>query len=611
VLTFDRGLAWIPPVVVAIAITGAAVLLATGNFLPRWLRDAAATAVAAAVTALAAVLLAQSAHGPVVTWVARWVPVRGFSVGIVMQVDPVGAGLALIAASLTTLALLYSWRYLESMGGHYHALLLLFLAGMEGLALTGDVFDMFVFFELMGVAAYALTGMKVEDPTSVQGAFNFGIINSLGAYLSLTGVGLLYAQTGNLGLPQISEALAGRPLNALVVAAFVLVLTGFLVKAAVAPFHFWLADAHAVAPAPVCVLFSGIMVPLGLYAAWRVYWVGFSRVLPGGDVQRAFLVMGLLTAAVGAVMCVGQRHIKRLLAYSTIAHVGLFLCALAMLSQTGTAGAVVYVAGHSGAKAALFLMAGLMLNRFGSVDEHELYGRIRGSWLMAVLWGLGAVALAGLPPFGTGLGKAMAEEAGLHGGYPYLPVVFVLVSALTGGAVLRVGARVFLGWGPSPSAGSSGPESTGEEKPEAHLRRIPVTMLLPIVILLLGSLLCGLLPSVRAGAEHAAAYFTDPVSYTRAALDRAATPVTAPRKPNWTGLGLGLGFASVAAAVMVAAMGLYSRALAERAGVVAALGSRVLAALRRLHSGHIGDYASWLMTGVAALAALVGIPLAR
>ncbi|HLI25026.1 MAG TPA: proton-conducting transporter membrane subunit, partial [Acidimicrobiales bacterium] len=240
-LSFDTAVSWLPPAAIATSILGAAFLLATGRRLARVTVDVVATALAAVVTALSATVLVSSAAGRVVTWLGGWTPVHGVSVGIVLVSDPVGAGMAMVAAALTTLTLLYSWRYFESDEAHYHALLLLFMAGMLGLAYSGDLFDLFVFFELMGAAAYALTGMKVEDASALQGALNFGIINSLAAYFSFAGVGLLYARTGDLGLPDMGQALAHHRPDALVVAAFVMVLTGFLVKGALVPFHFWLA----------------------------------------------------------------------------------------------------------------------------------------------------------------------------------------------------------------------------------------------------------------------------------------------------------------------------------------------------------------------------------
>ncbi|HET6917213.1 MAG TPA: complex I subunit 5 family protein [Acidimicrobiales bacterium] len=609
-LVFDNGVAWLPPVAIATAIIGAAVLLAIGRYIPRVATDVVATAVALAVTGLTGAVLAVSSQGRVVTWVARWEPKHGFSVGIVMQSDPVGAGVAVLAATLTTIALIFSWRYLESVGAHYQGLMLLFLAGMVGFSLTGDLFDMFVFFELMGASAYVLTGMKLEDPTAVQGGFNFGVINSLGAYLALAGVAMLYARTGNLGLPQLGRSLANHGADALVVTAFVLVITGFLVKAATVPFHFWLADAHAVAPAPVCVLFSGVMAPLGVYAALRVYWVVFSQALPGDDVRRAFLIVGALTAGLGAVMCLGQRHLKRLLAYATIAHIGLLLAALGLLTRDGTAGALLYVAGHAGAKAALFLLAGIMLVRYGSVDEHELFGRARRSRYIPWLWVIGGLALAGLPPFGTALGLGLSEEAAINAGDGWLVALFVLVSAVTAGAVLRVTARVFFGLGPRPSGHDGGQVTEGNEEPDARAARVPATMFSAVVMLLFGTLVEGLVPGARAAADHAAAYFTDPIGYAHAALDRTSGAVSAARHPGWSGLGIGLGFLSSILAAAVAWAGLHGGRLAESAGSVGRGLSRGFAGLRSLHSGHVGDYVAWLMTGVAALAAMIGLPLA-
>jgi multicomponent Na+:H+ antiporter subunit D len=601
----------LPPLMVAIPVIAACFLVAAGPWLPRRAVDVIATVTAAGVTGPAVALLVDTANGRVVTWIGGWHPAHGLSVGIPMIADQLNAGMALLAGGLTSCALLYSWRFVESAHGRYYALMLLFLAGMEGFVLTGDLFDMFVFFELMGAAAYALTGMKIEDETSVQGGLVFGIVNSFGAYLSLAGIAILYSRFGQLGLPQLGALLGHHRPDALVIVAFTLILTGFLIKAAIVPFHFWLADAHAVAPSPVCVLFSGVMVELGLYAIARVYWIVFSGTIPHADVTRAFTVLGALTAALGAVMCLLQRHIKRLLAYSTIAHLGLFTMGFASLRVDGTAGAALYAVGHAGVKSALFLLAGILLDKYGSVDEYLLYGRAKHDRLAACLYFTSALGLAGLPPFGMALGKSVAESAIATAGYGWAPALFVAVSTLTGGATLRAGLRVYLGLGPRPISRAV-EETTGAvgEPDTARLSHTPVTMLVAIGLLLAGSLTVGLLPDAGQSFSDAAQRFIDATGYIGQAL-RGADAI--PSRPDpaaaWTGEGIGLGFLSVALALGVAFGALYAqRAPATLRRAVRPARSAAVA-LHRVHSGHIGDYVAWLLFGLAALTALLGLPL--
>ena len=251
----------------------------------------------------------------------------------------------------------------------------------------------------MGAVAYALTAYKIEERGPIQGAINFAISNSVGAYAIFTGIGLLYARTGALNMAQIGAALQGHNADALVIVAMALIFIGLLTKAAAIPVHFWLADAHAVAPTPVCVLFSGVMVELGIYAIARIYWTIFAGPLGAHSEElRAILVaFGAATALWGAVMCFAQRHIKRLLAFSTISHVGLFLCGIGLLSTKGLAGAATYIVGHGLTKAALFMLSGVLLHRFATIDEFDLHARGRALPIVGVLFGIGGLLLAAVP----------------------------------------------------------------------------------------------------------------------------------------------------------------------------------------------------------------------
>lgn len=572
----------------------------------RWALDIAGVLTGLGVTSLCAILLVRSLHQPFAYWVGGWKPSHGVTVGISFSIDPVGAGMATFAAVLVSAALLYSWRYFDSLDGLFHALMLLFLAAMAGFCLTGDLFNLVVFFELMSAVAYALTAYKIEERGPIQGAINFAISNSVGAYAIFLGVGLLYARTGALNIAQIGAALKGHPADALVVVAMVLIFMGFLTKAAAVPVHFWLADAHAVAPVPVCVLFSGVMVELGIYAIARLYWTIFAGPIgPHAEELRAILVaLGTLTALWGAVMCFAQRHLKRLLAFSTISHGGLFICGIGLLSSQALAGTATYIIGHGLTKAALFMLVGVLLHRFGSVDEFDLHGKGRALPVVGVLFALGGLLLAAVPLVTTFFGKSLLDAAALSVHYWWLPTVFMVASMLTGGAVLRVSGRVFMGWGDPPSRENRQARQAREEEDEEPTARdrTPILMMLVPALLLMAAVVIGLIPGAVPGIERAASHFRDPAAYITWVLRLGHARFGPASTSHIETFDYVYGAGATAGALALATLALFGRRRLERIpSAMLGPAATALAGLRHLHSGHIGDYIAWWTAAAGVL----------
>jgi multicomponent Na+:H+ antiporter subunit D len=613
----------LPPLAVALPLVSAALLAALSSVLHRHrILDSAALIVSVAVAGMCIGMMVATATGPAIHWFGGWTPRAGSSlcqpvrcaIGVDFSVDPLGAGMASLAAVLVTAALLFSWRYFKQVGAMYHVLMLTFLAGMVGFSLTGDLFDMFVFFEVMGVSAYALTAYRVEDRGPVQGAFNFAVTNSVGAYLILMGIGLLYARTGALNLLQIGQGL-GTHADALIVAAWALVMTGFLVKASIVPFQFWLADAHAAAPTPACILFSGAMVELGLYAVARVHWSVFAPAFGTSmsAIHWTLIVFGVVTALLGAAMCFSQHHIKRLLAFSTVSHAGIFLCGVALFTPLGLGAAGVYVLGHGLVKGALFIGAGILVHRFQDVDEARLRGRGRRAAMAieAALFVAGALALAGLPPFVTYAGKGLLEDAALSHGLPWLIAVFIVASAITAGAWLRVTGRIFLGIDDVPEDASA--QHEGHEEESGTEDRTPMTMLIPMGVLLAAACAAGLLPQLFDQAQLASAHVLNTAAYARVVLNGAPAVTLTPggdlESTAPTLFHAGTGAAASVGALLFAASAWRSRTGPSWLRRCSTLASAAMRPLRRLHSGDVRDYVAWLALGAGVLGAVLVVAL--
>lgn len=592
-----------PSLPVAVPLLGAAAIAALRRWLPRFAIDLVAVLVALFNLVACLRLLHLSWTKSIVYWFGNWFPRGHMVVGIGFLIDPVGATLAVVAAFLTLLALIYSWGGMESGHNHYQPLMLIFLAAMTGFCFTADLFNLFVFFELMSTAAFALCGLKVEEPAPLQGSFNFAVTNTVGAFFILTGIALLYGVTGALNMAQMGWLLGSRN-DSLVLVAALFIFSGFLIKAAIVPFHFWLPDAHSVAPTPVCVLFSGLMVELGLFAILRVQAAIFGASFSGelGPFRIAFLALGALTAIWGGVMCFAEHHLKRVLAFSTISHSGLLLFAIGLGSRAAIAGWLIYVCAHAVIKSGLFFTAGILLHRLRTMSEPALFRRGRQFKFTAAVWFLGGCGLAGLPPFATALSEDMVTHSRGMNAMVAATLLFLISGILTAGAVFRIFMRVFCGWGDhGPSDRSSQVDELPETGPEN--RKIPFRLFAPAAICIAAGVALLFVPSLRALSIAASSRFLSQIGFIHDiyALPDRGLAFAVPELE--IGSMILHGLISFACALAIAAWAVFHRRISRSLRWPSHLEGR-MAWARQLQSGQPADYVAWTTVGVALLGVL-------
>ncbi len=593
----------LPPLPVAIPLLAAAAIAGTRQFLSRAGADTLSILAAGCNLVVCALLLSQSLEKTIVYWFGGWYP-RGHQViGICFVIDPAAAGLATVASMLAFLALLFSWRFVDAGNNHYHPLMLVFLAAMCGFSLTGDLFNMFVFFELMSTAAFALCGLKSQEPAPLQGAFNFAITNTIAAFMVLTGIGLLYSITGALNMAQIGATLGGRH-DPVVLFAAMLLTCGFFIKAAIVPFHFWLPDAHSVAPTTVCVLFSGLMVELGLYAVVRLHVVLFGGVFAShiGRLRLILVALGLGTVLLGGIMCYAEHHLKRLLAFSTICHAGLMLIAFALRSRLAVAAFLLYLLAHALIKSSLFFCSGILLHRLRTISEPKLFGRGRGLWWTALLWFLGGAGLAGAPPFLTMSGEALASDAARPFGLHWLFAAFIFGGLFTAAAVFRSGMHIFFGWGDAPITDEP---AEVDELPETRPEDAKVFWYhyAPTTICIFGAIALSFVPALRTGVLLAGSRLAEGAAYAETVYTGVTAPPTpAPWPTHWIAQAALHGGAAIVLAVLLALTSVF-RLRVPRPLRLGAYIEGSLAPLRALQSGHSGDYVLWITIGAGTIGA--------
>lgn len=374
--------------------------------------------------------------------------------GIILMLDRLSALMLLVTAVLAGFAALYACRGDDERGPNFHALYQFQLLGINGAFLTGDLFNLFVFFEILLISSYALL-LHGHGQRRVRSGMHYVVLNLLGSSLFLIGVSMLYGLLGTLNMVDMAARVsAADPADApLLAAAGYLLLVVFALKGAILPLYFWLPRAYASATAPVAALFA-IMTKVGLYAIIRVFTLVFGSEAGelSGMVDVWLWPLALLTLGVAVIGALAARSLQVLLAYLVVVSVGTLLAGIALGSEAGLAAALYYLVHSTLVAGGLFLLADLIARQRGDLGTDLISApALRQPLLLGTLFFMGAISVAGLPPFSGFLGKVMLLRAIELGAGAIALWAVVLVGGL--GMLIslsRAGSLVF--WRPSAEA---------------------------------------------------------------------------------------------------------------------------------------------------------------
>lgn len=444
--------------------------------------------------------------------VGGWGAVGGIPIGIYMVLDGLSVLMLLIINLIGFLSVLYSVEYMEKFTDktRYYTLFLLMVAGMNGVVLSGDMFNLFVFMEVAAIASYALVAFGTEDE-ELEASFKYQIMGAVASGMILLGIAVLYAYTGTLNMADIGRIIAADGLNKLVLFTACLFLMGFGLKGAIMPFHAWLPDAHPSAPAPISAMLSGVLIKaIGIYALARIF---FNVLGLGGNESILYLLMvlGTVSMVCGALLAIGQKDFKRLLAYSSISQIGFIVFAFGLGTPLGFLGGLFHLLNHSVFKSLLFLNSGAIVYSTGNRDLEKMGGLNAKMPVTGTTSLIASMSISGIPPLSGFWSKLIIILAAVQARHFGFAAVAVLVSIITLAYYLKVQKMAFFGEGPVTTRaplrlgtidgidccadGRSPIGGLGKE-----IREVPVLMCTSMVILAVFSIVMGvlLLPQARA-----------------------------------------------------------------------------------------------------------------
>ncbi len=494
---------WLVIAPVALCITLGAVLLMMRSSL-RLQAQVAIPGLAVLVLLDAALLAKVVAHGPLTMVMGRWLP----PFGIAFTVDLFGALMALTAAIAALAGGLYALKDVTESGRRYgfFPFLLLLMAGVSGAVLTGDVFNLYVWFEVLLISSFGMLILG-SDRGQIDGAMKYAVLNLIGTTLFLIAVGIVYAVFGTLNMADIAGKVETVRDTAPLMTLSALVLLAFAMKAAAFPVNFWLPASYHTPRIVVSALFAGLLTKVGVYALMRI----MVMLLPVEREQLSLLIAaaGAATIIVGALGALAQDDIRKLLGYVVISGIGNMLVGIALGTPGGLSGAIVYMLHSMVLMTALYLLAGQAAALAGSFSLAGLGGLYRKSSGFAAVSFILFVAACGLPPFSGFWPKVILVRASIDVGAWWLAAAILI-----GGFLLTVVfGRVFLlaYWRPAPT-----PQAAVSISWQAGL---PLFVLTALVVAF------GILPEQLLDmAQAAATGLIDPTAYLQSVFPDGGMP---------------------------------------------------------------------------------------
>lgn len=381
------------------------------------------------------------AHGlPVVCRFGGVIPGAGIS----FIADGFSAYILAIANIISLAVALYSVNYMKRYTDtwKYYTLFMIMVAGVNGVILTGDIFNMFVFLEIASISVYALVAFGTEDG-ALEASFKYAVMGSVASSFLLLGIAFIYSYTSALSLSDISGAIAARPGAMVVRFVSALFLAGLGLKAALAPFHAWMPDAYSKSPAPVPAMSSGVLVKaLGAYALARLFFNVFGIT---GPVSGVFIALGVISMVLGGVMAFGQANLKRLLGFSSISQLGYIFLGFGIATPLSITAALFHLLNHSVAKSLLFMGAGEMEDPDGNNTLGPASANIAARPMVKLSSLAGALSLCGVPPFAGFWSKLLIILACIQAKRPGLAFIAVAVSILTLGYYFKAYSPIVSG----------------------------------------------------------------------------------------------------------------------------------------------------------------------